>query len=163
MTRLTAFIGIVAILLPELVGASENVLGPKHYGKVKFGERIESVERLLGQKAEPSQRAPECDFVTFRNFPTARFMVENGIITRADSKGPISTETKVRMGMTLSLAKQAEPTLEVSAHHYADDGHYLTKYTADRKYAVLFEEFDGRVHGVRAGLSSSVGYVEGCL
>jgi hypothetical protein len=107
ITRLTALIGIAVLFLPELLGASENVLGPRHYGKVKFGVQIESVERLLGQKAEHFQRAPECDFVTFRNFPNARFIVENGVITRADSKGPILTETKVRMGMTLSLVKHA--------------------------------------------------------
>jgi hypothetical protein len=65
--------------------------------------------------------------------------------------------------MALAQAKLAEPALEISPHDYADDGHYLTLYTADKKYAILFEEFGGRVQEVRAGLASSVEYVEGCL
>lgn len=162
LTMLHVLIGITVVVLPVLASAGELVLGPKHFGKVKFGERIEVVERLLGQHAEPKLRVPECDFVTFRHFPNARFMVENGIISRADSKGPISTETKVKLGMTLGQAKLAEPVLEISPHHYADDGHYLALYTADKKHAILFEEFDGRVQEVRAGLASSVAYVEGC-
>jgi hypothetical protein len=163
MTRSNLLLGVIVLWLSATAQASEDTLGPRHFGKVKFGERLETVERLLGQKAAPSHRASECDFVTFRRFPSARFMVENGIITRADSKGPVSTDTKVKLGMTLRHAIKVEPALEVSPHHYADDGHYLALYTSDKKYAILFEEFDGRVQEVRAGQASSVAYVEGCL
>ena len=90
-------------------------------------------------------------------------MVEDGIVTRADVASNIPNSSGVRIGMRLSEVKRRFPNVNVEPHKYDKHGHYLSLPTADGKAALLFEEGEGRVTDVRAGLFPSVAYVERCL
>ena len=90
-------------------------------------------------------------------------MIEDGVITRADVNRAVKNSAKVVVGASLNAVKARFPSIVILPHKYDERGHYLVLATKDRKAAILFEESDGRVTEVRAGLEPSVEYVEGCL
>ena len=54
------------------------------------------------------------------------------------------------------------PKVEVRPHKYDDSGHYLILDATGGREALVFEESDGKVTAIRAGLKPAVEYVEGC-
>lgn len=143
--------------------ATAQILSPRGYGAIQFGAQLRDVESRLKERAEPRNREFGCDFVQFKKYPGVHFMVENGIVTRADVAPDIPNSSGVRIGTRLSKLKRRFPEVKVEPHKYDEHGHYLSLSTTDGKAALLFEEGDGRVTNVRAGLFPSVAYVEGCL
>jgi hypothetical protein len=143
--------------------AGQVLLSPQGYGEVQFGADLATVERRLAQPAIPRQRDANCDFVTFSKYPNIRFMVENGIVTRADAGRNVKNVTGMSVGATLTRVKSLYPSIHVQPHKYDYKGHYLVLFTDDGRRAMLFEESRGKVTAVRAGLKPSVEYVEGCL
>ena len=97
--------------------------------------------------------------------PQVQFMVENGIVTRADSVAgsKVVTGDGLRLGSSLDQTTKRIPNLKVSDHKYIEGGHYLTELSRDGRRAVIFEEIDGKIDMIRTGLMPSVGYVERCL
>lgn len=152
---------IAALSLSDL--ATAQILSPRGYGNIQFGTKLTDVESRLKESAEPRNREFDCAFVQFKKHPGVRFMVENGIVTRADVAPNIPNSSGVRVGTRLSEVKRRFPEVKVEPHKYDEHGHYLSLPTADGKAALLFEEGDGRVTDVRAGLFPSVAFVEGCL
>ena len=91
-------------------------------------------------------------------------MIEDGIITRADiMDASIANNLKIKIGMSLNEVKKQYPNVVVEPHQYDPTGHYLIFKSEDNKNAILFEEVDGKISEVRAGIVPSVQYVEGCL
>lgn len=129
---------------------------------MQFGAQLRDLESRLNERAKPRKREFACDFVRFNKYPGVYFMVENGIVTRADVAPNIPNASGVRIGMPLSAVKRRFPGIKVEPHKYDEHGHYLSLPTADGKAALVFEESNGRVTKVRAGLFPSVAYVEGC-
>ena len=143
--------------------ATAHILSPRAYGDIQFGARLTDVEARLKESAVPRNHEFGCDFVQFEKYPGVHFMVEDGIVTRADVAPNIPNSSGVRIGTRLSEVKRRFPEVKVEPHKYDEHGHYLSLPTKDGKAALLFEEVDGRVTDVRAGLFPSVAYVEGCL
>ncbi len=142
---------------------SAEILSPLGYGQVKFGTKLEIVEKQLNQLASPQKRESDCGFVKFEKYPGLVFMVENGIITRADAEKTIMNSAAVAIGATLTQVKRAHPNVRIQPHKYDEKGHYLILSTTDNQSALVFEESDGRITKARAGIKPSVEYVEGCL
>jgi hypothetical protein len=91
-------------------------------------------------------------------------MVEDGVITRADAISPqIQNKLQISIGTSLAEVKRCYPDVEVKPHKYDETGHYLIFKFQDGKKAIVFEEGDGKVTAVRAGVEPSVEYVEGCF
>lgn len=156
-------LGLMAIAMFAVDTARAQMLSPQGYGPVKFGASLKNVEAAVGQSATPKDRELGCAFVTLRKFPSLKFMVEDGVITRADALRTVKNTAGIRLGMSLAEVKRRHPNVRVEPHHYTDDGHYLILSTSDEHAAIVLEEAAGRVTDLRAGLQPSVGYVEGCL
>lgn len=134
------------------------------YGIVVFGDKLVDVERKLGEKVKGYPDNEDCDYVTFKKYPGIKFMVERRIVTRADiTDSSIPNALGIKIGKTLQEVKRRYPKVLIEPHKYVDTGHYLIFKSSDGKRAIVFEEIDGKITRVRAGLEPSVEYVEGCL
>jgi len=134
------------------------------YGPVHFGAQLADVERQLNTKSQPlGANDPACSMVRFADIPGVRFMVEQGKITRADADAGIGNTLGIATGDTLEAAKKKAPTLQVGAHKYLPEGHYLSASSADGKAAIIMEEDGKSITKIRAGLQPAVAYVETCL
>jgi len=160
----------LSILLGLLIAGSNGfgrdttVLTDESYGIVRFESKLVEVEKKLGEKAKGHTGDQGCDFVTFKKYPGVKFMVEKGIVTRADvTDSSIPNVLGIKIGTTLDEVKQRYPKVMVEPHKYNPTGHYLIFKSRDGKRAMVFEEGDGKITDVRAGSEPSVEYVEGCL
>jgi hypothetical protein len=143
-----------------------QTISPQGYGVVRFGDKLSLAQARMRQMATPSktQRNAACDYVKFNKYPGILFMVESGVVTRAESRTRwINNSARVRPGEALEAVQQRHPGIVVTPHKYDEQGHYLTLSSPDGEKALVFEESRGKVNSVRAGLQPSVAYVEGCL
>lgn len=161
---ITIMIVFSLLVATSSLAAECLILSDKSYGLVTFGDKLKAIEKKVGEKAKGETGDKGCDFVTFKKYPEIKFMVEDGIITRADALSPqIQNKLQIRIGTSLEEVKRRYPTVEVRPHKYEDTGHYLIFKSKDGKRAILFEEGGGKVTDTRAGIEPSVEYVEGCL
>lgn len=146
------------------LAADGLVLSDKSYGLVTFGGKLKAIEKKVGENARGETGDNGCDFVTFKKYPRIKFMVEDGIISRADATSQqIKNKLQIRIGTSLEEVKRRYPAVEIKLHKYDDTGLYLIFKSKDGKRAILFEESGGKVTNTRAGVEPSVEYVEGCL
>jgi hypothetical protein len=153
------------VLFAGLLGlsttASSQVLSPDGYGKIQFGQRLDAVERQLGQRATPRPADPACSMVAFRRYPQVRFMVEQGVITRADAKTIVRNSAGISARMSVRDALRHQKGLHAGTHKYDEHGQYLTLAQGKDK-ALIFEASNGKLKRVRAGIKPAVEYVETC-
>lgn len=157
---------LVSLLIASSNGLAKDglVLTDESYGIVRFGSKLMEAEKKLGEKAERQTGEHGCDFVTFKKYPGLKFMVEKGIVTRADvTDSSIPNMCGIKIGTTLDEVKRRYPKVIIEPHQYDPTGHYLIFKSKDGKRAIVFEEGDGKITDVRAGAEPSVEYVEGCL
>ena len=162
--RLITLITIASLAIAAAYcAADQHVLSDISYGPVTFGAPLKTIETRLGEKATADNNGMECDFVRFKKLPGIFFMVENGIVTRADTDSPqIKTMLWIGVGSSLKEVKRRYLKVEIEPQKYLEKGHYLIFKSPNGKRAILFEENEGKVTGVRAGLEPAVEYVEGC-
>ena len=153
------------LLFSALLGlagtASSQVLSPDGYGKIQFGQRLDAVERRLGQRAAPRPADPACSMVAFKRYPQVRFMVENGVITRADANTIVRNSAGITARMSVADALRHRPALQAGPHKYDENGQYLTLAKGTDK-ALIFEASKGKLQRMRAGVKPAVEYVETC-
>jgi len=157
---------LLGLLIAGSTGFGEDriVLTDQSYGIVLFGGKLVEVEKKLAEKAKGHSGDQGCDFVTFKKYPGIKFMVEKGIVTRADvTDSSILNVRSIKIGTTLDEVKRRYPKVIVEPHQYDPAGHYLIFKSTDGKRAIVFEEGEGKITDVRAGVEPSVEYVEGCL
>jgi hypothetical protein len=164
MTRWILAAVALAALSPAIAGANPGLtLGPSGYGVVVFGQPLGAAERLLGQRVGGRRLNPDCDGVTFKAYPGVRFMVEKGVITRADLLDlSLPNSTGITARMTLEEIRRRHPEATIGPHKYDPKGHTIVIRTPGKPSAVVFEESQGRITRIRAGLQPAVEYVEGC-
>lgn len=139
-------------------------LSAQGYGRLHFGDTLAAAETALGEKAQQlGENDPACSSVRFKALPGARFMVEKGVITRADADTGTPNATGIVVGDTLAQAREKAPSLQVSPHKYLPQGHYLSVRGAQPNAAIVIEEDGKAVTKIRAGLEPAVNYVEVCL
>ena len=141
--------------------ASAQTLSPDGYGKIRFGDRLVTAEKRLGQRATPRPRDPACSIVRFKRYPRVSFMVEQGRITRADAKTVVPNSAGVTAAMQPEEVLRRHPHARLEPHKYDEDGKYLILRKGTGK-ALIFETSKNKLKRVRAGLKPAVDYVEGC-
>lgn len=129
-------------------------------GAVKFGSKLSEVEAALNEKASGPQ-TDECSYVQFKKIPDVLFMVEQGVVTRADLRGDVPNITGFRVGGDPAALRSKYPAAEVTGHSYVPAGHNI-KIAGQGKAALLFEDDGKQITSVRAGIEPSVSYSEGC-
>ena len=108
----------------SLAKDTDLVLTDKSYGAVTFGGKLATLEKTIGEQAKGETGDKGCDFVTFKKYPGIKFMVEDGIISRADATSPqIQNKPQIRIGTSLEEVKRRFPAVEVKPHKYDDTGH----------------------------------------
>lgn len=157
------FIYITMLFMTFAVSAQSLTLTPFAYGAVRFGAKLTDVEAKLKARASPKKREFACDYVRFKQYSHISFMVEAGVITRADAEADIKNSAGINIGMPFKEFRRRYPKALIEPHKYNENGHYLTLKSADSRAALVFEESDGKVNAVRAGLYPAVDYVEHCL
>ena len=140
------------------------MLSTSGYGAIRFGGQLnqlpQDIRASLKHPIDPAEF--ECTFVEFKRYPNVIFMVESGIITRADLLKNQPNSLDATFNMSSAKLRSRYPNMQVSQHEYEEKGHYLTLPTANKKSAFVLEEVKGRITAIRAGLQPSVSYVEGC-
>lgn len=148
-------------LTPAPVLASK-VLSAEGIGAIRFGMKLAEAEQAAGKATLPEPFAPICSMVRFASLPELRFMVEEGVVTRADAEPGVENAAGVAVGDTLAQVRDKHPEAQVSTHKYDKNGHYLSFPSPDGRAAIILEESGGKVSKVRAGLQPAVAYVETC-
>jgi hypothetical protein len=142
--------------------AAAQMLTPDGYGRIHFGERLDAVEKRLGQRAAPRPADPACAIVRFKRYPRVSFMVEQGVITRADARTIIRNSAGITARMSARDALRHQRALRAEPHKYDEHGQYLVLAQGNDK-ALIFETSHGKLQRMRAGLKPAVDYVESCL
>ena len=141
---------------------ADLVLSTHAVGPVVFGTALSQVEISLGQAMRLDETDnPECSFVAFKAIPKVRFMVEKGVITRADVDQEIANTSGFRVGDTEYQVRQQHPAVKVTPHAQVKGGHVLT-VQGEGKTALVMESDGTRITRIRAGLEPSVSSLEGC-
>jgi len=144
--------------------AASKLLSAEGIGAIRFGMTLDQAQQAVGTKATlPQPFDPACSMVRFAGLPKLRFMVENGVVTRADAEASVDNALGIAVGDTLAAVRASHPEAQVSRHKYDENGHYLTFPSADGRAAIILEESGGKVTKMRAGLQPAVAYVESCL
>jgi hypothetical protein len=138
------------------------VLSFDGYGPVKFGTTLSDVEKQVGAPTG-TVADPACSMVRFEAVPGVRFMVEQGVITRADADPGTPNSLGLKVGDTQAQATATHPGLVVGPHKYLAAGRYLTMNSPDARAAIVMEDDGAAITKIRAGLQPAVGYVETCL
>ena len=157
---------LALVWLPVACSTADTaVLSPGSLGPVLFGSQLREVEARLGERAPGPANEDEtgCRFVTFAAFPQVHFMVEDGIVTRANVSAEVANSLGVTVGTRMQDVVESHPAVQLQPHKYDPDGYYLIFGSVDHKAAIVMEVGNGRVTRIRAGLEPSVEYVEGCL
>ncbi len=164
-STITLFIVVTFLAAASIVFCEgAPILTDQSYGVIEFGSNLKEIEQRLGEKAKRQGGEHNCNFVTFEKYPGIKFMVEEGIVTRADVTAPnIPNALGIKMGTDLAEVQRRFQKVVVEPHQYDPTGHYLIFKSSDGKRAIVFEEAGGKITDVRAGLEPSVEYVEGCL
>ena len=137
------------------------------YGNIKFGVSLEEISQKTGFEFVPTKDSMAwedgCRYVDLKGGDEAIYMVENGILTRAEVS--LSTETMLKIEITSSIEqiKKKHPEVIIKNHRYAIGGHYIIFYSPNKSKALLLEYYESKIQAMRAGVVPSVFYVEGCL
>ena len=144
--------------------AAASKLSAEGIGAIRFGMTLDQAQQAIGAKASlPQPFDPGCGMVRFAGLPKLRFMVENGIVTRADAEPGVDNALGIAFGDPLATVRAGHPEVRVTRHKYDENGHYVSFPSADGRAAIILEETGGKVTAMRAGLQPAVAYVEKCL
>ena len=156
---------IPLICATATASAGEPVLSATGYGAVKFGAKLSDVEKTVSEHvaAPTDDDEAACRYVQLKTYPEAQFMVEQGVITRADVSAKAKNNLNISVGARLAKVRAEHPSVHLEPHHYDASGHYLIFKSADGKASIVMEEGGGKITDIRGGLEPSVEYVEGCL
>lgn len=141
---------------------ASNVLSAEGIGAIRFGMKLAEAEQAAGKATLPEPFDPVCSMVRFASLPKLRFMVEEGVVTRADAEPGVENAVGIAVGDTLAQVRNKHPEAQVSTHKYDKNGHYVTFTGSDGRAAIILEESGGKVSKVRAGRQPAVAYVETC-
>ena len=162
MKKTFLILTIFAITL--VVSANETSLNYDSYGPVKFGTKIQDVEVLLKEKSiKNNNDEAGCYYIKFNSLPNASFMVEEGIVKRAEININSPTILNIPVSFKLKDIKNKYPQVTINRHQYAPDGYYIVFNNSKNTKAILYEYYENKIQMIRAGLKPAVEYVEGCL
>jgi hypothetical protein len=164
--RSAAIVLLCGCLLSVSLAADTWFIRPDGVGPVKIGISLAQLNAVLHEKlTEEDSGSDNCYYVTAPSHDHIGFMISDGKVARIDVNAPgVATTTGVQVGDTESQVRAIYGTrMKVTAHHYDDNGHYLTVRSADGRYGVRFETDGAKITGYYAGTYEAIQYVEGCL
>jgi hypothetical protein len=154
----------------DSANTQEATLSAESYGEVVFGSSLADIEKKLGEKISVGEMEStgnpyswSCDFIKFQRYPKVRFMVNKGVITRADVEMGVLNILGIPVGTSLADVKRKYPSVQIEPNKYDTEGHDLIFKSSDSKKAIIMIESKGEVAYIRAGIKPFVEYVEGCL
>ena len=153
---------VSASILACSSGTDQLVLSQERMGQVVFGASLKSVEDVLGEDVSNQVSDSECSMVSFKAYPGTLFMVESGVVTRADAAADVPNVLGIKVGDSREAVLGNYPKAHVERHKYLEGGYYLTFPSKDGKAAIVVEVGADKVLNIRAGLQPSVSYVERC-
>ncbi len=161
-----ALIAVVTFVSASILACSSStdrpVLSRERIGQVVFGESLQNVENVLGENVSNQVKNSECSMVSFKAYPGTLFMVEGGIVTRADAAADVPNVLGIKVGDSREAVLGKYPKAHVERHKYLEGGYYFTFPSKDGKAAIVLEVDEDKVLDIRAGLQPSVSYVEHC-
>jgi len=141
-------------------------------GPIKIGMTLQDAQSTLGKSlAQDNEQADTgtCSYFVPQDGPKGvSFMVINRKIVRIDiSTKRIKTMSGAQIGDTESkVLSLYRGHIEIQAHRYNPNGHYLVFHPSDQKdqeYGMVFETNGSKVTTFRSGRHPEVDYVEHCL
>ena len=120
--------------------------------------------KLVADPAE-ARESPECYYANVPALEGVSLMVYNGRIARVDVDAlGVRTLSGVGIGDTEARVRRIYgASVETAPHKYGGVGdYYLTVRSADRRFAVRFETYQGAVTRFYAGAAGEIELVEGC-
>lgn len=154
---------LLLLALPSLASAAPPVLSSTGYGVVRFGMPIAAAEKAVGQRTRERIQDTGCQYVEFRKYPGISFMVEHGVVVRADTDKNLRNSLGARMGMDMTAFMARHPELALEAQGSGEDGLTYEIKAPDRDAAVVLFAEDGRLRSMWAGIAPAYTYYEGCL
>ncbi len=154
---------ILTIFIAPIACAEKTVLTSEAYGLVSFGSLLVEIEHALNERGSLKETTPDCGYVQFDRYPGVDFMVERGIVTRAEVNPTVQNALEIAVGTPLEQIRKNHPEAIVRPHKYTNNGFYLIFKSENEKSAIVMEAVDDRITRIRAGIEPSVEYVEGCL
>lgn len=151
------------LALPMLAHAAPPVLTTQGYGAVRFGMPIEAAVKAVGQRTRERLQDTGCQYVEFRKYPGISFMVEHGVVVRADTDKNLRNSIGARIGMNMEAFKARHPELGMEAQGSGEDGLTWEIRAPDRDAALVLFSEDGKLRSMWAGMAPAYGYYEGCL
>lgn len=186
MMRMRATVARTVVLALCLVSASANAADPTvtltGLGGVKIEMTVAQAEKALRAKLDPldtSDGSTESCWLTGRSDhagPWVAYMISFGKIVRInvmkqpDISGaqrlapPVASEKGIHIGALEEEVKTAYgSSLDISPHQYGGgSAHYLTVLAKNKRTALRFETFDGKVQRFYVGTIEAIELVEGC-
>jgi hypothetical protein len=141
---------------------SPVVLRSTGAGAVAFGAALAEAELMVGSKASGPGTDAACRYVEFSSLPGLRFTVENGVITRADAGPGVRNTLGVQLGDTTDSVVALYPDIAVLRNRESPGGTDLILTDPDGRYAIVMQAAGNKIIAIRAGLSASVGSLQGC-
>jgi hypothetical protein len=159
-------IAVITLASASLLACRSRIdpllLTQERMGQVVFGASLKSVEDILSENVSDQVKDPACSMVSFKAYPGTLFMVEEGVVTRADAAPNVPNVLRIKVGDSREAVLERYPKAHVDPHKYLQGGYYLTFPSKDGKAAIVLEVGDDRILEIRAGLQPSVSYVERC-
>jgi len=154
----------VVAILAGVAGCATNpvVLRSTGAGAVAFGASLAETELMVGAKASGPDADAACRYVEFSTLPGLRFTVENGVVTRADAGPGGRNELGVQLGDTTESVLSLYPDISVRKNRESAGGTDLILIDPDGGHAIVMQAAGNKIISIRAGLSASVGSVQGC-
>jgi len=155
-----SFYGLAPAAAGLAQAQAESALGQPFKPEAAAPGRVASAPARAASAAERA-----CQYHGVDSHPGVRFTLASGVVARAETRdGRYATLSGVHVGDTLDRARQAYgKRLSVGPHPYFDNGHTLTVYSPDRRFALVMESNDsGRIITLRGGRLPDVGWLEGC-
>jgi hypothetical protein len=149
--------------------AAPDQVSAHGYGGIRIGMSVSDASKASGMELLPLGEILEDELGCFYVAPGGKpgsvfFMVVDDLIVRVDiDDSKILTVTGVGIGSTESEVLDAYPDrVAVTPHPYTGPkGHYLTIEFEDG-FAIIFETDGSKVERYRAGIDSSISWIEGC-
>ena len=162
-----AFLSMV-FLVQQAVAAETPRIKFGSFGKIQVGMTPEQVSKIYQvERDRPYEADEQCYYLITKNQNKNRliyFMITDGKVSRIDIDNTgIFTSEGIQVGDSEDHVKEVYKGIAVEPHHYvAPEGNYLTVNNPDRKLAIRFETYQGKVTGYYTGKYPEVEYVEGC-
>ena len=132
--------------------SSGDQLDYNGYGEIQFSMSVQEAEKVLDQQHlspwSDSSNGESCKYVSFEAYPEVYFMVEENIITRAETKREMDLPNilNITIGESLESIRSRYPEAEVSGHKYDENGHYIVIKSANSAHAFVFRRIGWTGH-----------------